>query len=212
MNCITSISRQMAHRRVNIHPITRHECPQREQRYSSTLSLISALDGGWVVNATHRPLCPRERASVFIVDEARWPRSRSGRLRLPPRGLKPPNRPDRNELLYRLRRLYTQTSARSRGNEATSAHAFQTYSHRTGLSRGYQAAAVTSRRCELRRRRVSYRGCVHTAVSNMVMYGQATHCSARSKGCTNAPTSLSVPSKRKGTLLQGTMFLSCGGG
>jgi len=51
--------------------------------------------------------------------------------------------------------------------------------HRTGLSRGCQAATVTSRRCELRRRRLSYTGCVHTAVSNTVMYGQATHCSTR---------------------------------
>jgi hypothetical protein len=49
--------------------------------------------------------------------------------------------------------------------------------HQTGLSRGCQAAAVTSRRCELIRRRFSYTGCVHTAVSNTVMYGQATHCS-----------------------------------
>jgi hypothetical protein len=53
--------------------------------------------------------------------------------------------------------------------------------HRTGPSRGYRAAAVTSRRCELRRRRFSYTGCVHAAVSNMVMYGQATHCSTPSR-------------------------------
>jgi len=111
-----------------IHPITHHECPQREQRYSSTLSLTSGLDGGWVVNATHRPLCTRERASVFIAEEVGWRRSRSGRLQLPPPGLKPPNRPAHNELLYRLRHLYTQPKARSTGNEATIAHAFQRYS------------------------------------------------------------------------------------
>jgi hypothetical protein len=35
------------------HPTTGHESPEREQRYSSTLSLTSALDGGgW---STPRP-------------------------------------------------------------------------------------------------------------------------------------------------------------
>jgi hypothetical protein len=33
---------------------------QRRGRYSSTLFLISVLDGGWVVNATPRQLYPRE--------------------------------------------------------------------------------------------------------------------------------------------------------
>jgi hypothetical protein len=44
-----------------VHPRTGHEGPEGEQRYSPTLSLTSALDGGWVVKATARPLCPRER-------------------------------------------------------------------------------------------------------------------------------------------------------
>ena len=43
--------------------------PQRKQRYSFTLSLTSALDGGWVVNATNRPLYPRETDTVSNVQE-----------------------------------------------------------------------------------------------------------------------------------------------
>ena len=42
-----------------VHPRTAHEGPDVEWRYSSTLSLTSALDEGWVVNATPRPLYPR---------------------------------------------------------------------------------------------------------------------------------------------------------
>jgi hypothetical protein len=49
------------------HPRTGHETPVWEQIYGSTLSLTSALDGGWVVNATLRPLYPRERDSVPTV-------------------------------------------------------------------------------------------------------------------------------------------------
>ena len=52
----------------NVHPITGHEDPEAEYRYSSTITLTSALDGGmWVVNATPRPLYPRETDSVPIV-------------------------------------------------------------------------------------------------------------------------------------------------
>ena len=34
--------------------------PKKKQRYNSTLSLTSALDGGWVVNAPPRPLYRRK--------------------------------------------------------------------------------------------------------------------------------------------------------
>jgi len=39
-------------------PRTGHKDPEGEQKYSSTLPPTSALDGGWVVNATPRPLYP----------------------------------------------------------------------------------------------------------------------------------------------------------
>ena len=54
-----------------LHRTTGHEGPE-EYRYSSTLSLTSALHGEWVVNATPRPLYPRERNPVPIVYEDVW--------------------------------------------------------------------------------------------------------------------------------------------
>jgi hypothetical protein len=41
-----------------VHPRTGHEGQEGEMRYSSTLYLSSALDRGWVVKATLRPLYP----------------------------------------------------------------------------------------------------------------------------------------------------------
>ena len=52
--------------------VTGNENPNGKQRYSSTPSLASALDGGWVANATSRRLYPRERDPVPIVREAGW--------------------------------------------------------------------------------------------------------------------------------------------
>jgi len=40
---------------------------QSLERYSSTRSLTSALDGGWVVNAVPRPLYRRERGLLPTV-------------------------------------------------------------------------------------------------------------------------------------------------
>jgi hypothetical protein len=48
-------------------PITGHAGPQGE-----CPSLTSALDWGWVVNATQRPRYPRERYLVPIVQDAGW--------------------------------------------------------------------------------------------------------------------------------------------
>ena len=53
--------------KVKVHPITGHEGPKRESRYSSALSLTSALDGRWVVNATLRPLYPRKRQGTNCI-------------------------------------------------------------------------------------------------------------------------------------------------
>jgi len=44
-----------------VHPRTGHEEHEGEYRYSSILSLTSALDGRLVAKATPRPLFPRER-------------------------------------------------------------------------------------------------------------------------------------------------------
>ena len=49
-----------------VRPIASHEGPVGEHRYSSTLSLTSTLDV-WVVNATPRPLYPRERPGTHCI-------------------------------------------------------------------------------------------------------------------------------------------------
>jgi hypothetical protein len=54
-----------------VQPRTSHEGPEGEYRYSSTLSLTSTLMR-WTVNDTPRPLYPRERNPVPIVQEAGW--------------------------------------------------------------------------------------------------------------------------------------------
>jgi len=44
-----------------VHPRTGHEDPEGGRSIASCiLSLTSVLDGGWVVNATTRPLFPQE--------------------------------------------------------------------------------------------------------------------------------------------------------
>ena len=59
-----------------------------KQSYSSTLSLTSALDGGWVVNATPRPLYPGKKWYPLYRRRG-GPQGRSGRVRKvsPPTGI-----------------------------------------------------------------------------------------------------------------------------
>ena len=57
-------------------PITGHEGPEGEQMYSSTLPLTSALDWGWKVSATPRPLYPRQRPDTHCIGG--WVGSRAG--------------------------------------------------------------------------------------------------------------------------------------
>ena len=59
---------------------------------------------GWVVNATLRPLYPRERPVTHCIGG--WVGLRAGLARaenLSPTGIRSPDRPARNESLYRLR-------------------------------------------------------------------------------------------------------------
>ena len=46
-----------------------------EQMYSSTLPSTSTLDGGWVVNATPRPLYPLERPGTLYIGGWEGPRA-----------------------------------------------------------------------------------------------------------------------------------------
>ena len=59
---------------------------------------------GWVVSATPRPIYSREKPVLF-VQEARWARGPSGRVRKispPPTGSRSPDRPARSKSQYRL--------------------------------------------------------------------------------------------------------------
>jgi hypothetical protein len=88
----------------SVHPTTGHESPEGEYRYSSTLSLTSALEAGGVVNSTPRPLYPRERNPVPIVQEAGWAPGPvwTGAENLASIGIRSPDCPAHSESLYRL--------------------------------------------------------------------------------------------------------------
>jgi hypothetical protein len=59
----------------------------------------------WVVNDTPRLLYPGEKESIPIVQETGWAPGPvwTGAENLAPTGIRSPDRPDRSELLYRLR-------------------------------------------------------------------------------------------------------------
>ena len=76
------------------HLVTGHEIPEAEWGYSCTLSLTSALDGGWVINATPRPFYPREGEPVPLIQKARWAPEAvwTAAENLPPTGIRSPER------------------------------------------------------------------------------------------------------------------------
>ena len=87
-----------------VHPRTGHEGPEGEQRYSSTLSLTSALDGGgWPMSSPGR-FTPGKEDPVPIVQEVRWVPGPvwTGAENLAPTGIQSPVCPARSESLYRL--------------------------------------------------------------------------------------------------------------
>ena len=73
---------------------------------------------GLVVNATPRPLYPRERDAVPIVQEAGWVPGPvwMGAESLAAKEIRSPDRPARSEALYRL--SYTDPLSRYVGNTA----------------------------------------------------------------------------------------------
>ena len=86
----------------NSHPITGHEDPEGEQRYSSTLSLTSALESdGW---STPRPgrFTPVKETRYSLYRRLGGPQGRSERAReiSPPTGNRSPDHPARSESLY----------------------------------------------------------------------------------------------------------------
>ena len=85
------------------HPRTGHGDPEREYRYSSTLSLTLALDGVGVQR--HAPAAlPPGKDPIPIVQEAGWAPGPvwTGAENLAPNLIRSLDRPARGESLYRL--------------------------------------------------------------------------------------------------------------
>ena len=89
-----------------VHPRTRHEGSEGEKRYSSTLSLTSALDGVGGQRYSPAALLPgKTRYPLYrrLGGPQGWA-ERCGISR-PPTGIRSPDRPARSELLYRLSQI-----------------------------------------------------------------------------------------------------------
>jgi len=86
-----------------VHPRTGLQGPEMEWRYSSTFFFNFGARWVWVVNATPRPLYPRERPGTHCMRLTR-PHRRSGRVRKfsTPTGIRSPYHPACSESLYRL--------------------------------------------------------------------------------------------------------------
>ena len=87
-----------------VYSITGQEGP--EYRYSSTLSLTSAIDGVGVQRYVPADL-PPEMAQYPLYSRLGWHQGRSGRVRKisPPTGIRFPDRPAHSESLYQLRHM-----------------------------------------------------------------------------------------------------------
>ena len=92
----------------NIQPMTCHESPGEEKRYSSTLYFISALDG--MSGQRHAPtaLTPVKRPDTNFTGSQAEPKFGREGYGLGPIGIRSPGRPSRSESLYRhaLQSLY----------------------------------------------------------------------------------------------------------
>jgi len=87
------------------HPISGHDGPERELRYSSTLSLTSALDGGGWSTSRHGRFTPGKDPVPIVYRRLGGSQGRSEQVRKispPPTGIRSPDRPARSESLYRL--------------------------------------------------------------------------------------------------------------
>ena len=86
------------------HPITGHESPEGEYRYSSTLSLTSALEGVGGQRYGPAALQPGKRPGI-ILHAVKWAPVPvwAGAENFAPTGSRYPDRPPRSESLYRLR-------------------------------------------------------------------------------------------------------------
>jgi hypothetical protein len=101
------VSRVLRYIQVHVHAITCHERTEGEHRYSCTLSLTSALEGGW-----SRPragsFIPRTEPVLFVEGAGWAPGSVWTRVEnLAPSGIRNPERPARSESLYTYTYVHT---------------------------------------------------------------------------------------------------------
>jgi hypothetical protein len=84
-------------------PVTGHEVPEVEYRYSSTLSLTSVLDSVGGQSHAPAPITPG-KTRCPLYRRLGGPKGRSGQVRKisPPTGIRSPDPPGRSESLYRL--------------------------------------------------------------------------------------------------------------
>jgi hypothetical protein len=101
---ILSVFTYKAKGKGKVHLRTGHEGPYGELRYSSVLSLTSALDEMSGQRHASAVLPPGKTRHPFDRRMGR-PQGRSGRVRKisPPTGIRSPDRPARSESLYRPR-------------------------------------------------------------------------------------------------------------
>jgi hypothetical protein len=84
-----------------VHPTTDHECPEKKYRYSSIVSLTSALDGcDWLTPRPSR-FTPWKETRYQLFRRLGRPQDRFGRVRniLPATEIRSPDRPVRSESL-----------------------------------------------------------------------------------------------------------------
>ena len=94
--------------KVKVRSRTGHEGPEKEYRYSSTLSLTSALDGVGGQHHASAALAPR-KTRYPLYRRLGGLRGRSGRVRkISPTGIRSPNRPAHSDSLYWLSYLDPQ--------------------------------------------------------------------------------------------------------
>jgi len=103
-----------------VHPRTRHKGPEGVE-YSYSFFNLGAR-WGWVVNATPRPLSPRERDPLPIVQEAGWAPGPvwTGVENLALTGILSPDLPSCSESLYRL--SYTGSNNNNNNNNNNTAY------------------------------------------------------------------------------------------
>jgi hypothetical protein len=87
-----------------VYSIIGHEGTEGEYKFSSTLSLTSALDGAGCSTPCSSQFTPKKKTQYPLYGRLGRPQGRSGKVQKisPPPGIRSPDRPVRSKSLYRL--------------------------------------------------------------------------------------------------------------